>query len=110
MIIRTYELRTYTLVSDEAVVAYSDLYYPQHGPSLQRLFGVTVHGYWTAPAKVAHEFHVLLSYPEGADPDVIRQQYREHPECAANMPGFDPSVIQSVSITMLTPAASSPMQ
>jgi hypothetical protein len=101
-----YELRIYSLASAEALEAYRTVYYPNHEVSLQKLFGVTVHGYWSA----ALRFFVLLSYPEGADPDEMRQQYREHPESAANMPGFDPAVIRDVSVTLLTPAAGSPLR
>jgi hypothetical protein len=77
--------------------------------SLHELFGVTVHGYWSPTDTDDFRFTVLLSYPEGADPDRVRQQYRQHPVAAANMPGFDPSVIRDVSVTLLAPAAGSPL-
>lgn len=86
------------------------MYYPNHQVSLRELFDVTVHGYWSRTGTDTFELHVLLSYPEGADPEEIRQQYREHPAAAANMPGFDPSVIRSVCVAALTPAAASPLR
>lgn len=110
MTIRTYEYRTYTLASEEAVEAYATVYYPNHEASLQRLFGVTVHGYWKKAGSETHEFCVLMSYPEGSVPDDVRRQYREHPESVVNMPHFDPAVIREVSISILTPAAASPLR
>lgn len=107
---RAYEFRVYTLATAEAQHAYGAQYYPRHRESLQRLFGVTVHGYWNAVGGEGFRFSVLMSYPEGADPDAVRQAFRVHPEAAAAMAGFDPSVIRGVSITMLSPAAASPLQ
>lgn len=69
-----------------------------------------MHGYWSAIDTEAFRFYVLLSYPEGVDPHQVRQQYRDHPAAAANMPGFDPAVIRDVSITLLAPAAGSPLR
>ena len=107
---RAYELRIYTLASVEALDAYATEYYPKHEVSLRELFGVTVHGYWRATDIDAFQLYVLMSYPEDADPDVVRQQYREHPSAAANMPGFDPSVIRGVSMALLEPAPGSPLR
>jgi hypothetical protein len=110
MSLPAYEFRTYTLASAEAVEAYATEYYPRHVVSLRDLFGVTVHGFWTVTGGNAPQFSVLMSYPSGTDPDQVRQQYRVHPVAAANMPGFDPSVIRNVSITMLAPAEGSPLR
>lgn len=104
MTIRTDELRIYTLASEEAVTAYLTVYYPNHEVSLQELFGVTVHGYWRPVDPDVLQVYVLLSYPEGVDPDEVRERYRTHPDAAANMPGFDPAVIRGVSVTLLAPA------
>ena len=41
---RTHELRIYTLTTEEALEAYRTVYYPKHETSMQRLFGVTMHG------------------------------------------------------------------
>ncbi len=108
MTIRSYELRIYTLTSAEALDAYATVYYPNHEVSLRVLFDVTVHGYWTASGTEDFQLYVLMSYPEGVDPDDVRRRYREHPQAAANMPDFDPAVIRDVSVAMLTPAVASP--
>ncbi|HEY5847860.1 MAG TPA: hypothetical protein VIT42_13835 [Microlunatus sp.] len=100
----------YTLDSAAALHAYGTEYYPKHQLSLQELFDVTVHGFWSAIDAEGFRFYVLLSYPEGSDPAAVRQQYRQHPTAAANMPGFDPAVIRDVSVTLLAPAAGSPLQ
>ncbi len=104
----SFELRTYTLATAEALHAYATVYYPRHLVSLAELFDVTVHGWWSGTD--AFRLYVLLSYPPGADPDDIRRQYREHPRAAANMPGFDPSVILDVSVVPLSAAEASPLR
>lgn len=106
---RTYELRIYTLASDEAVDAYLTVYYPNHEKSLATLFDVTVHGYWSPVNTDAAQVYALFSYPEGANPAEVRKQYLADLQSAENMPGFDPSIIRSVSVTLLTPAAASPL-
>ncbi|MGV8873525.1 MAG: NIPSNAP family protein [Rhodococcus sp. (in: high G+C Gram-positive bacteria)] len=110
MTICIYELRTYTLTSAAALLAYETIYYPNHVASLRELYAVTVHGFWSATDTDTFEFYVLLSYPESADPVALRKQYRSHPDAAANMPGFDPSVVTNVSVTMLVPATASPLR
>jgi hypothetical protein len=106
---RTYELRVYTLASEEALVAYRTVYYPNHQASMEKLFDVVMHGCWTAIG-TDFQLYLLLSYPEGADPDDVRRQYMDHPESAANMPGFDPADLRGVSLTLLAPAETSPLQ
>jgi hypothetical protein len=105
---RTFELRVYTLRTQEALDFYADTVYPRHLHNFG-LFGVEAHGLWTVKADAAHRIFVLVSYAEGDDPGEVAQRYIQSPEAADDARGFDVSDILGVESTILVPSASSPL-
>jgi hypothetical protein len=59
---RTFELRVYTLRTKEALDFYTQTIYPRHLNSFP-LFGIEAHGFWTAMGDVAPRLFSLVSYP-----------------------------------------------
>lgn len=99
---RTYELRVYTLRTNEALAFYVGTVYPRHLHNFH-LFGVETHGVWTAKADVVHRAFVLLSYAEGDDPGEVARRYIQSPEAANDARGFDVADILGVESTILIP-------
>ena len=64
---RTFELRVYTLRTQEALDFYREVVYPRHLNSFP-LFGIEAHGFWTAKADVQPRLFVLVSYAAGGEP------------------------------------------
>lgn len=105
---RSYELRVYTLATEQALTAYLNVHYPRHQLSLPR-FGIAVHGYWRAVGTGAFQLYVLVSYPAGADPAELNRAYLASPDIVEDMAGFDRADILDVTTTQLAPAAGSPL-
>ncbi len=106
---RTFELRVYTLRTEEVLEFYRDTIYPRHLHSFP-LFGVEAHGFWTAKADVAPRLFVLVSYAEDADPGEVTQRYMQSSEFADDIRDFDVADIVGVETTALIPSASSPLK
>jgi len=104
---RTFELRVYTLRSNEALELYANTIYPRHLHSFP-LFGVQAHGFWTAKDDTKPRLFVLVSYEQGADPAEVAQRYLQSAELADDVRGFDVANIVGVDSTFLIPTPSSP--
>lgn len=103
---RTYEMRVYTLRTNEALDFYASTVYPRHLGNFGQ-FGVEAHGLWTKKGDISHRVFVLLSYTEGDDPQEVAQRYIQSPEAANDARGFDVADILAVESTILVPSASS---
>jgi len=106
---RTYELRTYTLRTQDALDFYAETVFSRHLNNFS-LFGVEAHGVWTAKDDVAPRAFVLVSYAEGDDPGEVAQRYIQSPEAADDIRDFDVANIVSVESTVLVPSTSSPLK
>lgn len=106
---RTFELRTYTLRTPEALKAYSETIYPRHLRSFPR-FGVAAHGFWTELAGHDPRLFVLLSYAPGLDPAEVAQRYLQSADLADDVEGFDVANIVHVDSTILAPTEASPLR
>ena len=105
---RTYEMRVYSLRTQEALDFYASTVYPRHLDNFG-LFGVQAHGLWTRKDDIAHQVFVLLSYAEGDDPGEVAQRYIQSPEAVNDARGFDVADILAVDSTILIPSVSSPL-
>lgn len=105
---RTFELRTYTLRTKEALDFYVGTVYPRHLHNFH-LFGVETQGVWTAKDDAAYRAFVLLSYAEGDDPAEVARRYIQSPEAANDARGFDVADILSVESTILIPPTIVPL-
>ena len=103
---RPYELRRYTLSSNEALDYYINQVYPRHLGSFP-LFGIEPHGIWTVKNSEKPQAFVLVSYPADADPVAVVRKYMQSPEFAEEIKDWDPSNIVHVESTYPAPAASS---
>jgi NIPSNAP len=106
---RKFELRIYTLPSQDAFDVYKDKVYPRHLKSFP-LFGIEAHGFWTLPSEVGYKLYVLASYPNNQDPSEVVLKYMNSKEFADDISGFDPRTIVSVETTLLRPTDSSPLR
>jgi len=61
---RTYELRVYTLRTNEALHFYMNQVYQRHLSSFP-LFGIEAHGIWNAKEELEPQAFVLVSYAAG---------------------------------------------
>jgi hypothetical protein len=104
-----FQLRIYTLRSAEALDRYAAVHWARHIPSLAA-FGVTTHGIWTQRGDRDHRLVALLSYPDGADPAALEQDFMASAEFASDMEGFEPDDIVAVDSMLLDAAPSSPLQ
>jgi hypothetical protein len=105
--VNIYEMRIYTLKSDEAATAYREIWI-KHIESL-KAFGVVTHGVFVVasdPAKVV----ALVSYPEGTDPQAVSDRYMASELFKMDMAGFDVTSFSSVEATLLIPETFSPLQ
>jgi NIPSNAP len=98
-----FQLRIYTLRSAPALERYATVHWARHVPSLA-MFGVTTHGVWKHRATEDHRLVVLVSYPDGAEPEALTRDFMASPEFAADMAGFDPEDIVAVESLLLDPA------
>ena len=105
---RTYEMRVYTLRTDDALETYSRTIYPRHLGSMPK-FGVELHGFWTKQDDDAPRLFALVSYAEGDDPGEVDKRYMASPELAEDTKGFDMRDITDVESTILVPSAGSPL-
>ena len=105
---RTFQLRTYTLRSAEALRLYAETIYPRHLRSMP-LFGVQLHGFWTKKEDATPRLFALVSYSEGDDPEEVDNRYLKSAELADDTKGFDMDDITSVVTIILVPSTGSPL-
>ncbi|TLV19970.1 NIPSNAP family containing protein [Klebsiella indica] len=103
----TFEIRTYTLKSAAAAMAYQTIWL-KHIESLHH-FGVTTHGVFSAPDDPRRVI-ALVSYEEGASAGDVTERYMASELFQADMAGFDFSDFVSVEATALLPAPFSPLK
>ena len=106
---RTFELRVYTLRSQEALDNYANKIYPRHLGSFPR-FGIEAHGFWTAREDTKPRLFVLASFAAGEEPGEVVRRYMHSAEFAEDIRDFDVSDIIGVESTILAPTASSPLR
>ncbi len=104
-----FQLRIYTLRSAPALERYATVHWARHVPSLAT-FGVTTHGIWTQRGDDEHRLVALISYPDGADPEVLECDFMASREFASDMAGFDPEDIVAVDSMRLETTPSSPLR
>jgi hypothetical protein len=80
----------------------------RHIASLEA-FGVSTHGIWTDGGG-AHRLVALVSFPAGADPTAVSDEYMASPGFKAHMDGFDPADIVGVATIPLDATPSSPIR
>ena len=103
---RTFELRTYHLRTEEAAATYLP-YWKLHIESL-RLVGVETHAFFSAPSE-PRSVIALISFDEHADPEAVTREYMQSAALKADMTGFDVAQIDSVDILLLKPGEGSPL-
>lgn len=103
------ELRSYTLVSADALHHYTTSFWPHHIQSLRK-HGITVHGVWIDGGTDVHRVLALVGYPPGADPVRLAETYRDSAEFTEDHANFEISLITSTQTTTLAPVPSSPIQ
>lgn len=101
-----YHLRRYTLSSEEAVVAYMDIWHA-HVASLATM-GIGTAGFFTVAERPC-EVIALLRFAEGADPDQAIRDYMASPGFKQDMAGFDMAQIEHVEVQTLSPGIGSPL-
>lgn len=104
---RTYELRAYTLSSQEALDSYRTVNYLRHLTSFAH-HDIGLHGLWTAQDR-SPVLYALVSYAEGEDPEKVTEQFMSSAEFRADVEGLDVSTIVDVTTTLLKPSAGSPL-
>jgi NIPSNAP len=106
---RTFELRVYTLRTQEALDFYRVHIYPRHLSSFP-LFGIEAHRFWIAKEDVEPRLFVLASYAAGEEPGEVARRYMQSTAFAEDIKNFDVSDIVGVESTILIPSTSSPLQ
>ena len=104
-----FQLRIYTLRTDEALERYSTVHWARHVGSLAA-FGVTTHGIWTECDGSANRLVALVSFAQGADPLAVTNEYMASPEFNADMEGFDRRDVVAVTAMLLDATGSSPIR
>lgn len=99
---RVMELRTYTLVSADALHHYTTGFWPRHIQSLRK-HGITVHGVWVGAGTDVHRVFALVGYPPGGDPVRLAESYRDSCEFKEDHADFDISLIASTHTERLEP-------
>ena len=105
---RTFELRVYTLRSQEVLEFYRTVVYPRHLRSFP-IHGVQAHGFWTAKADLQPRLFALVSYAPGDEPSEVEQRYMRSPEFADDIRDFQVADIVGVETTILLPSTGSPL-
>ena len=105
---RTFELRVYTLRTQEALNFYRREVYPRHLNSFPS-FGIKAHGFWTAKADVQPRLFVLVSYAAGEEPSEVGRRYMQSTDFADDTRDFDVADIVGAESTILIPSTSSPL-
>ena len=103
------ELRTYTLVSADALRRYTTSFWPRHIQSLRK-HGITVHGVWIDAGANGHRVIALVGYPPGSDPARLAEIYESSADFVEDHADFDISLITSSQTGTLEPIPSSPLQ
>ena len=104
-----FELRTYTLASEDALQQYADVHWARHLESLPQ-FGIRTHRVWREVGGDQPRLLTLVEYEPGADPVTVGAAYMSSEQFRADMSGFDPAGIRGVESVFLTPASSDPVQ
>ena len=98
-----FELRTYTLASEEALEQYATVHWARHVPSLAR-FGVTTRQVWREVGGEQPRLFALVEHEDGADPAAVNAAYLASAEFRADMDGFEMSNIRGVTVVLLETA------
>ena len=83
---RTFQLRTYRLQTEEAAIAYLP-HWKLHIESL-KLFGVETHAFFSAPS-TPRNVVALLSFGEHDEPEEVTREYMQSEAFKHDMTGFD---------------------
>ncbi|EIZ81195.1 NIPSNAP family protein [Novosphingobium sp. Rr 2-17] len=102
-----FELRTYTLASDEALDQYASVHWTRHVTSLAA-FGVTTHHVWKQVHTDKPRLIALVEYADGLDPQEVTERYMSSAEFRADMAGFSKADIVEVSSAFVEPAPADP--
>ncbi|ANF57260.1 hypothetical protein [Halotalea alkalilenta] len=102
----TYHLRRYFLASDDATIAYLDIWHA-HVASLAAL-NIATEGFFTV-AERPREIVALLRFAEGANPEQAICDYMASPGFTQDMVGFDMTQIKHVEVQTLSPSVGSPL-
>ncbi|MFZ0907126.1 MAG: NIPSNAP family protein [Mycobacterium sp.] len=104
-----FQLRIYTLRTEDALDRYASVHWARHISSLDT-FGVTTYGVWTERANEENRLFALISYADGANPEELTSEYLASAEFKADMKGFDPQDMLDVETILLDATAASPMR
>ena len=104
--VRTFQLRTYRLRTEEAAIAYLP-HWLLHIDSL-KLFGVETHAFFSSPSD-RRIVLALISFAQGADAQVVTRDYMQSDAFKVDMTGFDVAQIEGVETLLLTPGDGSPL-
>jgi hypothetical protein len=105
-----YDWRVYTFASREDLDVFKDVVYPRHLNGSFPKHGIRPHGFFVHPDDDRPRMFVLVSLPDGTDPDALAKRYVRSPEFREEVEGFDLSTILNVESLILRPTASSPLQ
>ena len=103
---RTYQLRTYRLRTEEAAAIYLP-HWVLHVRSL-KLCGVETHAFFSVPS-APRNVVALISFDEHADPEAVTREYMASDAFQQDMHGFDIAQIEGVDTLLLKPGAGSPL-
>lgn len=98
-----FQLRTYTLASEEAAKTYLDIHWARHLKSLSK-YGIKVHGVFLAKETNLAQVIALVSYEEGASVSEVNAAYMKSPDLRADMEGFNMEDIIRVDEILLEEA------
>ncbi|CAN5163317.1 hypothetical protein BH10PSE1_BH10PSE1_30190 [soil metagenome] len=102
-----FEIRTYTLASDEALQRYASIHWTRHIASLA-LFGIETRHVWKQVETDKPRLIALVKYSDGVDPREVTARYMASAEFNADMDGFPMADIVSVTSTFVTPGPADP--
>lgn len=102
------ELKTYTLVSADAVAKYTNEFWPGHIRSLHE-YGITIHGLWTDAHADSHRVIALVEYPASRDPAEAAKRYRGSQDFVDDHADFDVRLITDEQTVRLQAVAASPL-
>ena len=103
---RTFQLRTYCLKTEEATIAYLP-HWKLHIESLKFL-GVETHAFFSVPS-APRDVVALISFGEQDDPEEVTREYMQSEAFKHDMTGFDVIQIEGVDTLLLTPREGSPL-
>ena len=103
---RTFELRVYSLRTQEALDFYREVVYPRHLNSFP-LFGIEAHGFWMPRRMSSHG--VSCWSRGGRRTREVGRRYMQSTEFADDTRDFGVADIVGVESTILIPSTSSPL-